>query len=85
MSKIGSWVSDPTSHDVTENLTILVDDIKNPKYHGVFDAYKKTWRETYDPSKGFSWNSLARVKNFWRVSVIILCFSSLVQFSTLKG
>lgn len=61
-------MSDPTSHDVTENLTILVDDIKNPKYHGVFDAYKKTWRETYDPSKGFSWNSLARVKNFWRVS-----------------
>ncbi|KAK1926214.1 mitochondrial carrier domain-containing protein [Papiliotrema laurentii] len=55
---------------------IMTDNIKNPRYKGVFDAYRQTWRETYDPTKGFSWNSLARVKNFWRgfVPVVLRAF-----------
>ncbi|OCF40085.1 mitochondrial carnitine/acylcarnitine carrier-like protein [Kwoniella heveanensis CBS 569] len=47
---------------------IMVDSIKQPRYKGVFDAYGQVWRETYDPSKGFSWNSLARIRNFYKVS-----------------
>lgn len=48
---------------------ILVDDLKKPRYHGVVDAYKKTWWEMYDPKKNWSWNSIARVKNFYRVGL----------------
>ena len=47
---------------------IMVDSIRAPKYHTVLGAYRSVWRETFDPSKAFGWNSLARLKNFYRVS-----------------
>jgi len=51
---------------------IMVDSPTNPKYKSVLDAYRQTWRETYNPSKGFGWNSLARVKNFYKVGNSVL-------------
>ncbi|UOH83864.1 hypothetical protein LQV05_006602 [Cryptococcus neoformans] len=45
---------------------IMTDDIKTPRYKGVFDAYRQVWNETYDGSKGLQWNVLARTKNFYR-------------------
>nr|ADE10072.1 mitochondrial carrier protein [Tremella fuciformis] len=55
---------------------IMTDSIKNPRYSGVADAYRQTWRESYDPSKGLGWNSLARVKTFYRgfVPVVLRAF-----------
>lgn len=47
---------------------IMTDSVTQPRYKGVIDAYKQVWTETRDPSKGFRWNSIARVKNFYRVS-----------------
>ncbi|WVQ73066.1 hypothetical protein IAR50_002629 [Cryptococcus sp. DSM 104548] len=62
----------------TDNVKnrIMADDIKNPKYKGVFDAYKKVWMETYDPSKGFGWNAAARWKTLFRgfVPVVVRAF-----------
>ena len=51
---------------------IMVDSLNSPKYTGVFQAYRSVWRETYDPSKSIPWNSIARVKNFYRVSLTSL-------------
>ncbi|WWC97124.1 hypothetical protein V866_004002 [Kwoniella sp. B9012] len=55
---------------------IMVDSIKNPRYKGVFDAYRQVWRETFNPAKGFGWNSIARVKNFYKgfVPVVLRAF-----------
>jgi hypothetical protein len=47
---------------------LMVDSPTTPKYKSVWDAYRRTWSETYDPSKGLGANSLARVKNFYKVS-----------------
>lgn len=63
-------MSKPVKLELSTEADCGVDDIKNPKYKGVFDAYRRTWAETFDPTKSLSWNSLARVKNFWRVSDI---------------
>lgn len=49
-------------------LTVSVDSIKKPRFSGVLDAYRQTWRETFDPSRSFTWNALARTKNFYKVS-----------------
>lgn len=46
---------------------IMADNIKNPRYKGVFDAYRQVWREGYDPSRGLGWNSGTRIKNFYKV------------------
>ncbi|WWD22385.1 hypothetical protein CI109_106876 [Kwoniella shandongensis] len=55
---------------------IMVDSIKTPRYKGVFDAYRQTWTETYNPTKGFTWNSVARIRNFYRgfVPVVLRAF-----------
>ncbi|WWC66895.1 uncharacterized protein I206_100802 [Kwoniella pini CBS 10737] len=55
---------------------IMVDSIKSPKYTGVFDAYGQVWRETYNPTKGFTWNTIARTKNFYKgfVPVVLRAF-----------
>ncbi|KGB77259.2 solute carrier family 25 (mitochondrial carnitine/acylcarnitine transporter) member 20/29 [Cryptococcus deuterogattii R265] len=45
---------------------IMTDDIKTPRYKGVYDAYRQVWNETYNDSKGLGWNVLARTKNFYR-------------------
>lgn len=47
---------------------IQVDSIKKPRFRNSLDAYRQVWRETFDPTKGVGWNSLARVKNYYRVS-----------------
>lgn len=47
---------------------IMTDSITKPRYNGVFDAYRQVWTETWDPKKGFTWNNVARIKNFYRVS-----------------
>ena len=57
----------------------VVDSIKKPRFTGVIDAYKQTWRETFDPRRSFSWNALARTKNFYKVS-LSLSLSVLHQF-----
>jgi solute carrier family 25 carnitine/acylcarnitine transporter 20/29 len=33
------------------------------------DAYRQTWRETFNPAKSFSWNAIARTRNFYKVSL----------------
>lgn len=48
-------------------LTPTADSVTKPRYRGVFDAYRQTWTETFDPTKTFGWNSAARIKNFYRV------------------
>lgn len=48
---------------------IMVDSLRSPKYTSVSGAYRAVWRETYDASRSVSWNSVARVKNFYRVSL----------------
>ncbi|WVQ80377.1 hypothetical protein IAT38_002482 [Cryptococcus sp. DSM 104549] len=55
---------------------IMTDNIKSPRYKGVFDAYRQTWRETYDPTKSLGWNSLARTRNFYKgfVPVVLRAF-----------
>lgn len=45
----------------------MVDSLHSPKYTSVFGAYQSVWREMYDPQRSIGWNSLARVKNFYRV------------------
>lgn len=47
---------------------IMADSPTKPKYPSVLAAYRTVWRETYDPSRGLGWNSLARLKNFYKVS-----------------
>ena len=47
---------------------IMADSPTKPKYPSVLGAYRTVWRETYDPSRGLGWNSLARLKNFYKVS-----------------
>jgi len=46
----------------------IVDSIKKPRFSGVVDAYRQTWRETFNPAKSFSWNAIARTRNFYKVS-----------------
>lgn len=46
---------------------IMTDNIKNPRFSGVIDAYRQTWRETFDPRKGLLGNSSARIGNFYKV------------------
>lgn len=55
---------------------IMCDSPTAPRYKGVFDAYRQTWRETYDPAKGLGANSRARVRNFYRgfVPVVLRAF-----------
>ncbi|WVR03445.1 hypothetical protein IAU60_000436 [Kwoniella sp. DSM 27419] len=55
---------------------IMVDSVKSPRFTGVIDAYGQVWRETYNPSKGLAWNSVARVRNFYRgfVPVVLRAF-----------
>ncbi|KAK4688027.1 hypothetical protein P7C73_g2087, partial [Tremellales sp. Uapishka_1] len=55
---------------------IMTDSITKPKYHGVIDAYRTTWTETFDASKSFRWNSVARLKNFYRgfIPVVLRAF-----------
>ncbi|RSH90686.1 hypothetical protein EHS25_001291 [Saitozyma podzolica] len=55
---------------------IMTDSVTKPRYHGVFDAYRQTWTETFDPTKTFGWNSAARIKNFYRgvVPVVLRAF-----------
>ncbi|WVQ76293.1 hypothetical protein IAR50_005958 [Cryptococcus sp. DSM 104548] len=55
---------------------IMTDKIKTPRYKGVFDAYRQVWRETFDPSKSLGWNSVARVRNFYKgfVPVVLRAF-----------
>ncbi|WVR03461.1 hypothetical protein IAU60_000452 [Kwoniella sp. DSM 27419] len=43
---------------------IMTDNIKSPRYKGVFDTYRQVWRETYNPTKGLWWNAAARMRNF---------------------
>jgi hypothetical protein len=45
----------------------MTDSVTKPRYHGVLDAYKQVWTETWNPQKGVASNSLARIKNFYRV------------------
>ncbi|KAL1411994.1 hypothetical protein Q8F55_002989 [Vanrija albida] len=45
---------------------IMADNIKTPRYNGVFDAYRQVWRENYDPSRGLGWNTGARIQNFYK-------------------
>lgn len=52
---------------------IMADSITKPKYPSVLGAYRTVWRETFDPSKSLGWNALARVKNFYKVSVSVVC------------
>ncbi|CAK9787390.1 mitochondrial carrier protein [Cutaneotrichosporon oleaginosum] len=55
---------------------IMCDSPTAPRYKGVFDAYRQTWRETFDPAKGLGANSVARVRNFYRgfVPVVLRAF-----------
>jgi solute carrier family 25 carnitine/acylcarnitine transporter 20/29 len=53
---------------VTDLANLEVDSIKKPRFSGVIDAYRQTWRETFNPSKSFSWNAIARTRNFYKVS-----------------
>lgn len=64
---------------------LMVDSPTAPRYKGVFDAYRQTWRETFDPSKGLGANSLARVRNFYRVSQICYWLQSCCAISCVKG
>jgi solute carrier family 25 carnitine/acylcarnitine transporter 20/29 len=59
--------SDSVSGERRARLTPTADSVTKPRYHGVFDAYRQTWTETFDPTKTFGWNSAARIKNFYRV------------------
>lgn len=61
---------------------IMVDSPTAPRYKGVFDAYRQTWRETYDPSKGLGANSLARVRNFYKVSETTTMFAAAITRNT---
>ncbi|CAD6571978.1 MAG: hypothetical protein TREMPRED_000428 [Tremellales sp. Tagirdzhanova-0007] len=52
------------------------DSVTQPRYSGVFDAYRQTWRDPVDPRKSLSWNHLARFRNFYRgfVPVVLRAF-----------
>jgi len=50
----------------------IVDSITKPRFSGVVDAYRQTWRETFNPAKSFSWNAIARTRNFYKVSYFVL-------------
>ncbi|WVO15542.1 hypothetical protein L204_103202 [Cryptococcus depauperatus] len=68
------WLSALPTDNVKNR--IMADDIKNPKYKGVFDAYRQIWMESYDPSKDIGWNASARWKTFYRgfVPVVLRAF-----------
>lgn len=55
---------------------IMADSPTAPKYPSVLAAYRTVWREAYDPSRGLGWNSLARLKNFYKgfVPVVLRAF-----------
>ena len=59
-------------HPLYHNTDKSVDSIKKPRFSGVIDAYRQTWRETFNPSKSFTWNALARTRNFYKVSCVSL-------------
>lgn len=63
-----------TAMDNVKNR-IMADSPTNPRYKGVFDAYRQVWTESYRPQKGIAWNSAARVRNFYRVGGSILSHS----------
>ncbi|KAL7418878.1 hypothetical protein Q5752_006562 [Cryptotrichosporon argae] len=55
---------------------IMVDSVTAPRFRSVRDAYAQTWRETFDPSRSLGWNSVARIRNFYRgfVPVVLRAF-----------